>query len=186
MYAPVGSRLFCQIVPKMNIFPDTGFFSAQAQYLLARSAKACTCVHVQAIRFRTSVRHTVCMKRKSLFSVYPVNGDTLIPCGYLPYITHSPIVLCRGVCISSGACTYSFRFVALSEGRWPDVIAGFCCVSSCWLILLALQSIFILHSPWYAMNYGFEAMLDTAVLTGAKVTLTNCRMHDLGCSRTKK
>ena len=58
---------------------------------------------------------------KSLFGI-SVNGATLIPCEYFA-IHHW--FLCRSVLSLLGACAYSFRFVALSEGRSPDV-SPFC------------------------------------------------------------
>ena len=58
---------------------------------------------------------------KSLFGI-SVNGDTLILC--YASLAGSRF-LCRGVLSLLGACAYSFRFVALSEGRSPDV-SPFC------------------------------------------------------------
>ena len=61
---------------------------------------------------------------KSLFGI-SVNGDTLIPCEY--FVFYSSIIFNSKyyIVILLGACAYSFRFVALSEGRSPDV-SPFC------------------------------------------------------------
>ena len=155
-------RLLCQKCLPENQSPGCIRFLRRSPVLVRPVLRKRALRPRRAIRFRTSVSAVpVYEAEKSLFGI-SVNGDTLIPCEYFA-IHHWPVAD-----FFAGVFYLCWVPVPIAFGLWLYLKGDRQMYLRFAMVFLLVNLVgfagYYIHPaapPWYAMNYGFEAMLDT-------------------------